>query len=56
MRIKISRKEAKETAYWLQLIVETNTNQFEKEGKFIFDEAIQLKKILCTILQNNNKT
>lgn len=50
MRIKISRKESKESAYFLRLIYETNSTEFEGEGKELQDEAIQLKKILSTIL------
>ena len=51
MRIKISRKEAKESAYFLRLIHETNSQEFEKEGVFLYDEAIQLKKIFSAILE-----
>lgn len=50
MRIKICRKEAKESAYWLRLIVETNDEKYTKEGKLLFDEAIELKKIFSAIL------
>src|SRR6056297_3049529 len=32
MRIKICRKEAKESAYFLRLIYETNLPEFEDEG------------------------
>ena len=51
MRMKISRKEAKETAYWLRLLIETNEEQFEKEGKALFQEAIELKKIFSSIIE-----
>jgi four helix bundle protein len=50
MRIKICRKEAKETAYWLRLIVETNDEKYSQYGKKLFDEAIELKKIFSSIL------
>lgn len=50
MRIKICRKEAKETAYWLRLIIETNEHEFEKEGKELLDEAVELKKIFSSII------
>lgn len=30
MRIKISRKESKESVYWLRLIVETNSEDFRQ--------------------------
>ena len=51
MRMKISRKEAKETAYWLRLLIETNDEQFEKEGKELFQEAVELKKIFSSIIE-----
>jgi len=50
MRIKICRKEAKESAYWLRLIYETNDGRFEKEGQRLFSEASELKKIFSSIL------
>ncbi len=55
MRIKISRKESKESAYWLRLILETETlnSELYGEGKMLFEEAIELKKIFSSIL---NKT
>ena len=55
MRIKICRKEAKESAYWLRLIVETNDEKYTKEGKLLFDEAIELKKIFSAILLNSKE-
>jgi four helix bundle protein len=50
MRIKICRKEAKESAYWLRLIVETNNEEYRQEGEKLLDEAIELKKIFSSIL------
>jgi four helix bundle protein len=50
MRIKICRKEAKESTYWLRLIIETNEGRYSREGKELFSEAIELKKILSSIL------
>ncbi len=50
MRVRISRKEAKESAYWLRLIVETNNEKQAKEGKELYNEATELKKILSSIL------
>ncbi len=51
MRIKICRKEAKESAYWLRLIIETNNKKYEKEGKELRKEAIELKKIFSSIIE-----
>lgn len=53
MRIKICRKEAKESAYFLRLIYETNATEFEKEGIELHDEAVQLKKIFSAILEKS---
>ena len=50
MRIKICRKEAKESAYWLSLIIETNDEQYKQEGSKLFNEATELKKIFSSIL------
>jgi hypothetical protein len=43
MRLKICRKEAKESAFFLRLFYETNSPEFEKEGLELHDQAIQLK-------------
>ena len=50
MRIKICRKEAKESAYWLRLIVETNDEQYKREGENLINEATELKKIFSSII------
>lgn len=52
-RVKISRKEAKESAYWLKLIAETNTLQNPQEARELIQEAIELKKILSTIIEKS---
>jgi four helix bundle protein len=53
MRIKISRKEAKESAYWLRLILETNDLRNLNEGKRLMQEADELKKILSAIAEKS---
>ena len=50
MRIKICRKEAKESGYWLRLIVETNEEKYKQEGRSLSNEATELKKIFSSIL------
>jgi four helix bundle protein len=50
MRIKISRKEAKESAYWLRLINETNKLKNAEEALRLMQEAKELKKIFSSIL------
>ena len=54
MRIKISRKEAKESAYFIRLIQETNDSKFEEEALKLHNEAIELKKILSSIIIKTN--
>jgi hypothetical protein len=49
MRIRICRKEAKEAAYWLKLICETNDGRCDIVGLKLFNEAIELKKIFSAI-------
>ncbi|OIO13153.1 four helix bundle protein [Candidatus Gottesmanbacteria bacterium CG11_big_fil_rev_8_21_14_0_20_37_11] len=51
MRVKICRKEAKETAYWLQLILETNDLKNSKECQDLFREAEELKKIFSSMIK-----
>lgn len=49
MRIKICRKEAKETHYWLELIIEANP-EFETKIKDLLAESMELVKIFSAIL------
>lgn len=53
MRIKICRKEAKEAAYWLRLLIETNAEKYKKEALSLFKEAVELKKIFSSILEKS---
>jgi four helix bundle protein len=53
MRVKISRKEAKETKYWLQLIDVNNDSELEKQRKILITEAIELIKILSSIIEKS---
>ncbi len=55
MRTKISRKEAKESAYFLRLIQETNESKFEREASELHNEAVELKKILSAIINTSSK-
>lgn len=52
-RVKISRKEAKESIYWLRLISEPNDLPNQKEVKDLIQEATELKKILSTIIDKS---
>lgn len=51
MRIKISKKEAKESHYWLQLISCCNHTSLEKEKSKLLQESIELMKIFGSIAQ-----
>jgi four helix bundle protein len=53
MRIKISRKEAKESAYWLRLIHETNELDKSEDSLRLIQEANELKKIFSAILEKS---
>lgn len=52
MRIKICRKEAKESRYWLRLI-ETNSDTLESERQRLIGEAEELTKIFGSILEKS---
>ena len=53
MRVKISRKEAKESAYRLRLIRETNGDGFAAEADGLFNEAVEQKKIFSAIVEKS---
>lgn len=56
MRIKISRKEAKESVRWLRLVfIEEEKVNLEKERMRLIDEAEQLRKIFSAILIKLNE-
>ncbi len=54
MRMKISRKEAKETEFWLQLIVEANPS-FAKRMADLLQEVLELRKIFSSIISKSSK-
>jgi four helix bundle protein len=50
-RIRICKKEAKESGYWIRLILESNENiQEEKTGNFLLQESIELKRIFSSMI------
>lgn len=51
MRMKISRKEAKESGFWLRLIKETNNLKNDNEALRLINESIELKKIFSSIIE-----
>ena len=48
-RLKISRREAKESIHWLELLLEANLNK-EPEITPLINEATELKNILSSII------
>lgn len=52
MRIKICRKEAKESIFWFKLI-ETKTPESERKRKELIEEATQLVKIFSSIVEKS---
>lgn len=54
-RMRICRKEAKETMYWLHLVTEANP-ELNNKTSFLMDETSQLVKICASIiLKSENK-
>jgi len=51
-RIRICRKEGKETFYWLQLLSDTNPN-FKNQINNLLDETLELVKIFAAILMKS---
>jgi four helix bundle protein len=51
-RLKIARKEAKETLHWLELIEEANP-EFKTKIKELKQEATELKNILSAIIDKS---
>jgi len=50
MRIKICRKEAKESRYWLRLVDTSRAAELEDERKALETEAGELTKIFGAIV------
>ncbi len=53
MRVKICRKEAKESRYWLQLIDTQGEPEQEKKRKDLAKEATELMNIFGSILRKS---
>lgn len=49
-RTRIARKEAKESAYWIRLLSESDEHINQKEFANAYKEANELKRILSAIL------
>mgnify|MGYP001615179564 CR=1 FL=1 len=53
MRIKICRKESKESELWLKLIILESKEDMEKERRELIQEATELRKIFGSILEKS---
>ena len=51
LRIKICRKEAKESKFWLKLVDTSNSEELEKEREELIQEATELTKIFGSIVE-----
>ena len=51
MKIKISRKEAKESRFWLRLVDTNNKEELEKERQRLIQEATELMNIFGSIFR-----
>ncbi|HAT03149.1 MAG TPA: four helix bundle protein [Candidatus Magasanikbacteria bacterium] len=52
-RIKICRKEAKESRLWIRLIVVNENNDFRKEQESLSQESLELTKIFGAIIEKS---
>lgn len=50
MKLKISRREAKESIQWLRLILTYGNVQAETKRSLLIDEAEQIRKILSAVI------
>jgi four helix bundle protein len=50
MKIKISRREAKESVFFLKLVLVYDDITLEKERQLLIDEGTQIRKILSSII------
>jgi four helix bundle protein len=53
LRIKTSRKEAKESRYWLRLIDVNDNNDLKKEKQELIQEATELMNIFGSIIRKS---
>lgn len=54
-RLKIARKEAKESAYWLRLIDTMDDQILEKKKQNLIQESQELRRILSAIIGKSEK-
>jgi four helix bundle protein len=54
-RVKICRKEAKETAMWFRVMCKPNTKEYAEQIDKFHNEAIELKKIFSAIILKSDE-
>ena len=54
-RIKVCRKEVKESDYWLRLIQSSSESNYQNDIERLREEAIQLIKIFSAIIRSSDK-
>jgi len=54
LRIKISRKEAKESKFWLDLLDTGGDERLERLREKLVQEAVELMKIFSSIMRSSN--
>jgi four helix bundle protein len=54
-RLRISRKEAKETIYWINIILKTNnlSPEIKINGEYLIKEAGEIRNILSAIINKS---
>lgn len=53
LRLKIARKEAKESIYWLRLLKDLNSETLKEQIQKLIDEGQELRKILSAIINKS---
>lgn len=53
LRAKISRKEVRESRYWLNLVGTNNNSELEEERKRLIQEATELMNIFGSIIRKS---
>ena len=53
MRVKVSRKETRESEHWLQLVYVGDSKELEKERGILIQESTELRKIFGSIIEKS---
>ncbi|MBI9053721.1 MAG: four helix bundle protein [Bacteroidales bacterium] len=54
-RVKISRKEAKESIYWIRLLIAFSNTDEKNSLEVLLQKSTELKKILSSIIEKSQK-